>query len=65
MVVIGGASILGGRGLYWGSAAGAIVLTVLTTILTVLNMPAAARDILYGLVILAALLAYGRERQTS
>lgn len=63
VVVIGGASILGGRGKYWGTVAGAIVLTVLTTILTILNMPVAARDILYGSVILVALLIYGRERQ--
>lgn len=62
VVVIGGASILGGRGTYLGSIAGAIVITVLTTLLTILNMPVAARDILYGLVILAALLIYGRER---
>lgn len=64
VVVIGGASILGGRGKYLGSIAGAIVITVLTTLLTILNMPVAARDILYGLVILAALLIYGRERVT-
>ncbi len=62
VVVIGGASILGGRGKYLGSIAGAIVITVLTTLLTILNMPVAARDVLYGLVILAALLIYGRER---
>lgn len=56
-VVIGGASILGGKGKYSGTFAGALVLTLLTTILTILNMPSAARDILYGVVILVALLA--------
>ena len=61
VVVIGGASIVGGRGNYVGTIAGAIVITVLTTILTILNMPIAAREIVYGLVILGALLLYGRE----
>lgn len=61
VVVIGGASILGGRGSYVGTIAGAIVIAVLTTLLTILNMPVAVQDILYGCVILIALLAYGRE----
>ncbi|MCL4352798.1 MAG: ABC transporter permease, partial [Firmicutes bacterium] len=64
VVVIGGASIVGGRGNYVGTIAGAIIITVLTTILTILNMPIAVRDILYGLVILAALLLYSRGRST-
>ncbi len=64
VVVIGGASIVGGRGNYVGTIAGAIIITVLTTILTILNMPIAARDILYGVVILAALLLYGRARSS-
>lgn len=61
MVVIGGASILGGRGKYVGSVAGAIILTVLATILTVVNLPIAFRNILYGLVILIALMLYGKN----
>lgn len=60
-VVIGGASILGGSGKYAGTVAGAIILTVLTTLLTIANLPAAARDILYGVVILAALVLHGRQ----
>ncbi|HET7357420.1 MAG TPA: ABC transporter permease [Nocardioidaceae bacterium] len=61
-VVIGGVSILGGRGLFLGAVAGAIILTTLVTLLQALNMPDYGRDIVYGVVILAILLLYGRER---
>lgn len=61
-VVIGGVNILGGRGHYVGVAAGAVSLTVLVSVLLALNMPDYVRSIAYGVVILALLLAYGRER---
>jgi ribose transport system permease protein len=55
-VVIGGASIYGGRGGYGGTVIGALFLTVLTTMLSIVNYSAGARDIIYGAVIIAALL---------
>ena len=58
--VIGGTSIYGGRGGYAGSIVGAVILTVLTTLLTVLQMPEAARQILFGAIILAVASAYNR-----
>lgn len=60
-VVIGGTSILGGRGNYWGSIAGAIFLVVLRAVLQQYNISEAGRSIVTGVVILAALLLYGRE----
>lgn len=60
-VVIGGVYILGGRGHYLGSVAGAISLTVLVSVLLAFNMPDYGRSIVYGVVILALLLLYGRE----
>jgi ribose transport system permease protein len=60
-VVIGGTSILGGKGHYLGTIAGAIILTVLTDVLTLLSIPEAGRSVLYGLAILTALLLYGRQ----
>lgn len=60
-VVIGGASILGGRGIYWGTVAGAIFLIVLQAFVFEFNVPEATRSIASGVVILAALLLYGRE----
>lgn len=50
--VIGGTSIFGGRGSYSGTIVGALILTVLTTMLTLLQMPEGARRILFGAIIL-------------
>jgi ribose transport system permease protein len=51
-VAIGGASILGGSGHYFGTIAGAFVLTILTGLLPALNLSIGALLIVYGLVIL-------------
>jgi ribose transport system permease protein len=59
--VLGGASILGGRGSYFGTVAGVILITLLQSILSVVQMPEAGRQIIYGIVIVAMLLLYGRE----
>ncbi len=61
-VVIGGTYILGGRGHYLGTVAGAIVITALVSVLLAQSAPDYARDIVYGVVILAILLLYGRQR---
>ena len=63
-VVLGGASILGGRGSYLGTVAGVILITLLQSILSVVQMPEAGRQITYGIVIVAMLLLYGRESRT-
>ncbi|WP_439628444.1 ABC transporter permease [Shinella sp.] len=59
-VVLGGTSILGGRGTYLGTVAGVILITLLQSILSVMQMPEAGRQIIYGLVIVLMLLLYGR-----
>ncbi len=61
-VVLGGTSILGGRGSYLGTVAGVILITLLQSILSVMQMPEAGRQIIYGVVIVAMLLLYGREK---
>jgi ribose transport system permease protein len=61
-VVLGGASILGGRGAYLGTVAGVILITLLQSILSVMQMPEAGRQVIYGVVIVAMLLLYGREK---
>ena len=60
-VVIGGVAILGGRGHYAGVAAGTVSLVTLVSVLMALNMPEYGRSIIYGVIILALLLLYGRE----
>jgi ribose transport system permease protein len=63
--VIGGTSIFGGRGGYAGTIVGAVILTVLTTVLNVLGMPEAVRQILFGAIILAVAAAYTRITEES
>jgi ribose transport system permease protein len=58
--VIGGTSIFGGRGGYAGTILGALILTVLTTMLTILQMPEGFRRMLFGLIVLLIAAAYLR-----
>jgi ribose transport system permease protein len=62
-VVLGGTSILGGRGSYLGTVAGVILITLLQSILSVMQMPEFGRHVTYGVVIIAMLLIYGRGRR--
>ena len=73
-IVLGGTNVLGGRGSYLGTVAGVILITLLQSILSVLQpqlffadlgfkMPAEVfRQIVFGVVIITMLLLYGRER---
>jgi ribose transport system permease protein len=63
--VIGGTSMFGGRGGYAGTIVGALILTVLTTLLTILQMPEGFRRMLFGLIILAVTAAYIRITEES
>jgi ribose transport system permease protein len=58
--VIGGTSIFGGRGGYAGTILGALILTVLATLLTLLQMPEGARRMLFGAIVLLVTAAYLR-----
>lgn len=55
-VVVGGASVAGGRGLYFGTFAGALLLNTLSTSISALGLSQGWRSILEGLVIATALL---------
>ena len=63
--VIGGTSIFGGRGGYGGTILGALILTVLATMLTLLQMPEGGRRILYGTIILVVCALYIRVTDRS
>ena len=63
-VVLGGTNILGGRGNYLGTIAGVILITLLQSILSVMQMPEAGRQVIYGTVIIGMLLLYGRGART-
>jgi ribose transport system permease protein len=63
-VVIGGTSILGGRGKLIGTVGGALVLTILVNLLTVENIPEAGRMVIQGGLILLLLIAYAYTEQS-
>ena len=62
-VVLGGTSILGGRGNYLGTVAGVVLITLLQSILSVMQIEEFGRHVIYGVVIVAMLLIYGRGRR--
>lgn len=61
--VIGGTSIFGGRGGYSGTIVGALILTILATMLTVMQIPEGTRRIFFGLIILGVTAIYVRLTQ--
>ena len=63
--VIGGTSIMGGRGGYGGTIVGALILTVLTSLLSALGYPEAVRQVLFGSIIVAVAAAYTRVTSES
>lgn len=58
--VIGGTSIMGGRGGYGGTIVGALILTVLSSVLAIMGLPEAVRQVLFGAIIVAVAAAYTR-----
>ena len=63
--VIGGTSIMGGRGGFAGTIVGALILTVLTSLLSVLGFPEAVRQVLFGSIIVVVAAAYTRVTEES
>jgi ribose transport system permease protein len=61
-VIVGG-TVFGGPGDYTRTCVGALFLTVLTTVLVGHGATPAAEEIIYGLIILAAIAIYGRQRR--
>jgi ribose transport system permease protein len=61
-VVVGGTLLAGGMGSYSGTMAGALVLTILTSLLTALDLPESVRLMVYGVTLLLLLSLYGRQK---
>lgn len=64
-VVLGGTHILGGRGRYLGTLVGVILIVFLNSVLSIMQMPEAYRQIIYGAVIIGMLLVYGRNARVT
>ena len=62
-VVIGGTSILGGRGSLVGTVGGVLFITLLTSILSVVQISDAWRNIIFGLIIITMLLLQTLRRK--
>lgn len=62
-VVIGGTSLAGGAGGYLGTMAGALALTILQSVLITLNLDVWARQVIFGVTLLALMLLYGRQKK--
>jgi ribose transport system permease protein len=61
-VVIGGTALVGGRGSFLGTVAGAVVLTEINTLLIGLGLQPSLVQAALGLVIILLVSLYGRER---
>jgi ribose transport system permease protein len=61
-VAVGGTLLSGGKGGYWGTMAGALVLTLITSLLTTMQMPESVRRMVLGATLLLMISAYGRQR---
>jgi ribose transport system permease protein len=61
--VIGGTSIFGGVGTYTGTVLGALILSVLNSMLTFLDAGQAVQQVVYGLIVLGLAWLYARVTQ--
>jgi ribose transport system permease protein len=61
-VAVGGTLLSGGKGSYFGTMAGALVLTLITSLLGTMQMPESARQMVLGATLLIMISIYGRQR---
>ena len=61
VVIVGGGSILGGKGDPIGTLGGALMITFLSTDLSAMLLPAGVRSVFFGMVILAAIV-FSKEK---
>jgi len=61
-VVVGGTVLAGGAGSYFGTMSGALVLTLLESLLIALRLPTAYQSIVLGITLIVLISIYGRQR---
>ncbi|HEX4791254.1 MAG TPA: ABC transporter permease [Actinospica sp.] len=61
-VIVGG-TMMGGRGDYLRTCLGALIVTALGFVISVLNLDSASQSIVFGVLILLVVALYGRERR--
>lgn len=62
-VVVGGASIFGGSGSFVATVGGALVLGQVATLVSVANLGSNIQQLIYGLIVLGVVAAYGRNKK--
>ena len=61
-VVVGGTVLAGGKGSYWGTMAGALVLTLINSLLTAMQLSEAYQLMVLGVTLVILISVYGRQR---
>ncbi len=61
-VVVGGTVLAGGKGSYWGTMSGALVLTLIDSLLRAAGLDQAYQLIVFGALLLLLIAVYGRQR---
>jgi ribose transport system permease protein len=61
-VAVGGTLLSGGKGTYFGTMAGALVLTLITSLLTTMQLGDSVRQMVLGSTLLILVSIYGRQR---
>lgn len=61
-VVVGGTLLSGGQGSYWGTMSGALVLTLIDSLLRAAQLQEAFQLMVLGAILLALITVYGRQR---
>ncbi|MFM0226956.1 ABC transporter permease [Paraburkholderia dipogonis] len=64
-VVVGGTSILGGKGTYGGTIAGVLVITLISSMLSLMHVPEAIKQICYGVLIVGMVCLYSVRQTTA
>lgn len=64
-VVIGGTNVMGGSGGYIGTVAGSLIVVLLQAVLGTIQIQQSGKDIVFGVIVIALVLLYGRTRDGS
>lgn len=64
-VIIGGTNIMGGSGGYIGTISGTLIVVLLQSVLSTVQIHQAGKNIIFGIIIILLLLLYGREKRSA
>ena len=62
-VIIGGTSVKGGKGGYFGTIAGVLLMVILTDFLTVLNVQESLRQVIQGVILILLIVLYAKDKE--